>query len=197
MSDLDRLQRTLEAFDRANQADPNTTLTDGKAVPNEVLYAQRMSEMLFQFAPEASEILQLAARSQHICRWKIPRSDYPMDRAGYKKWRTSLAQFHATTAADIMTLHGYEADQCTRVGDLLLKRGLKRDDEVQMLEDVICLVFIQFYLLDFSQKHSEEKLIDIIQKTWNKMSAQGHQAALQLAPQLPTQLQTLIAKALA
>ena len=149
---------------------------------------------LAQFCPDASIDLQLAARCQHICRWKIPRSDYPMDRQGYKRWRTDLALFHGATAATILAQQGYDEDVINRVKDLLLKRGLKRDDEVQILEDVICLVFIQHYLADFASKHDEAKLLDIIRKTWNKMSEKGHGAALALP--LPNDLLTLIGKAL-
>ncbi len=192
-----RLAAALTAFDSANSEDPNLETVAGKPAPKELIYGQRMSRRLALFCPDASEALQLAARSQHICRWKIPRSDYPMDRAGYKRWRLDLAQFHGETAGTILAGLGYDEPLIGRVKDLLLKRGLKRDDEVQILEDVICLVFIEFYLEDFAQKHEEDKLIDIIRKTWNKMSAQGHAAALDLSRNLPESLQQLLAKALA
>lgn len=194
MTPADQLQATLAAFDTANQQDPNIEIVAGQSVPKEWIYGQRMSEHLKNFCPDASVVLQLAARSQHICRWKIPRSDYPMDRQGYKRWRSDLAQFHGDTAAVIMHDHGYDDATIQRVKDLLLKRGLKRDDEVQTLEDVICLVFLEYYLEDFAAKHDEEKLIDIIRKTWNKMSPKGHEAALRL-PLSATMLQ-LVTKAL-
>ncbi|ACE86036.1 DUF4202 domain-containing protein [Cellvibrio japonicus] len=195
MTNTERLIRTLSAFDSANAQDPHHEPVDGKLVPKEWIYGQRMSEHLYQLCATPSEALQLAVRSQHICRWKIPRSDYPMDKAGYKKWRTDLAKLHGEIAGDIMANEGYDTITIERVKDLLLKRGLKRDEEVQTLEDVACLVFIQYYLEDFASKHSEEKLIDIIRKTWNKMSARGHEAALKLP--LPEALQTLVGKALA
>lgn len=194
MTNNPRLRNTLAAFDAANQQDPNTEVVDGRAVAKEWLYAQRMSAQLAKFCPNASEALQLAARSQHICRWKIPRNDYPMDRSGYKKWRLDLAQLHGTIAGEIMTAQGYDEAIISRVKDLLLKRSLKRDDEVQTLEDVICLVFIEFYLEDFASKHDEVKLIDIIRKTWNKMSSSGHAAALQLP--INDNMLTLVSKAL-
>lgn len=190
-----RLKRTLTAFDEANLQDPNTEIVDGKPVAKEWIYAQRMSEHLHRFCENPSEVLQLAARSQHICRWKIPRSNYPMDKQGYKKWRLELAQFHGETAGKIMLTEGYDEITINRVKDLLLKRSLKRDDEVQALEDVICLVFIEFYLAEFASKHDEEKLIDIIRKTWNKMSEKGHAAALKLP--LPDDMLALVGKALA
>lgn len=180
MTNKSRLEKTLAAFDAANLQDPNTEIVDGKAVAKEWIYAQHMSDRLHQFCEAPSEALQLATRSQHICRWKSPRSDYPMDRSGYKKWRLDLAQLHGEIAGEIMAQEGYDESMITRVKDLLLKRSLKRDDEVQALEDVICLVFIEFYLEDFASKHDEEKLIDIIRKTWNKMSEKGHTAALKL-----------------
>lgn len=195
MIDLTRLESTLAAFDEANLKDPNKELASGQQVAKEWLYAQRMTTQLHKFCPSPSEALQLAARSQHICRWKIPRSDYPMDRSGYKKWRLDLAQMHGDIAAGIMESQGYDEAIIARVRDLLLKRSLKRDEEVQALEDVICLVFMEFYLEEFAAKHDEEKLIDIIRKTWNKMSPKGHEAALQLP--LSAQMLTLVTKALA
>jgi hypothetical protein len=194
MNDLTRLNTTLAAFDAANLQDPNLELVDGKSVAKEWIYAQRMSTQLHKFCEAPSEALQLATRSQHICRWKIPRSDYPMDRSGYKKWRLDLAQLHGDIAGEIMAEQGYDESIIARVKDLLLKRSLKRDDEVQALEDVVCLVFIEFYLEDFASKHDEEKLIDIIRKTWNKMSTKGHEAALKLP--LSSAMLALVTKAL-
>jgi Domain of unknown function (DUF4202) len=191
---MSRLDNTLATFDLANQQDPNKELVNGEMVAKEWIYAQRMTARLHVFCDSPSEVLQLATRSQHICRWKIPRDAYPMDRSGYKKWRLDLAVFHGETAGNIMAEQGYDAETIERVKDLLLKRGLKRDDEVQVLEDVICLVFLEFYLEDFAAKHDEPKLIDIIQKTWNKMSDKGHAAALEL-PLSDSMLQ-LITKAL-
>jgi hypothetical protein len=189
-----QLEKTFIAFDTANAQDPNTETVNGIAIAKELIYGQRMSEKLHSFYPDASIALQLAARSQHICRWKIPRSDYPMDRQGYKRWRLDLAAFHGATAGEILAAHGYSDDIIQRVKDLLLKRSLKRDEEVQALEDVICLVFLEFYMEDFATKHDEEKLIDIIQKTWNKMSNTGHEAALKLPLSQP--ILTLVGKAL-
>jgi hypothetical protein len=191
---MNQLEKTLVDFDAANAQDPNTEIVNDRAAAKELIYGQRMTAQLHKFLPNPSEELQLAARSQHICRWKIPRSDYPMDRQGYKKWRLDLAVFHGKTAGDILLQNGYSNDTVARVKDLLLKRSLKRDHEVQALEDVICLVFIEFYLEDFASKHDEAKLIDIIQKTWNKMSEAGHAAALKLP--LSNAMLALVTKAL-
>ena len=191
---MSQLEKTLAAFDTANAQDPNIEIVNGQPIAKELIYSQRMTMHLHKFSPAASLELQLAARSQHICRWKIPRSDYPMDRQGYKKWRLDLAVFHGETAGEIMQAKGYDESVIQRVKDLLLKRSLKRDNEVQVLEDVICLVFLEFYLEDFANKHDEAKLIDIIQKTWNKMSDAGHTAALKLP--LSNTMLALVTKAL-
>lgn len=191
---MNQLEKTLIDFDLANQQDPNKELVNGELVSKEWVYGQRMTARLHIFCDSASENLQLAARAQHICRWKIPRNDYPMDRSGYKKWRLDLAVFHGETAGKIMADNGYDQPTIERVKDLLLKRSLKRDAEVQALEDVVCLVFLEFYLEEFAGKHDEPKLIDIIQKTWNKMSDSGHSAALQLP--LSSAMLTLVTKAL-
>ncbi|WKN45239.1 DUF4202 domain-containing protein [Tunicatimonas pelagia] len=180
-SSIHRLPRTLAAFDQANRQDPRTDYDEaGRVVPSELLYAQRMSETLHAFYPDAPETLQLAARSQHIERWKIPRNQYPMDRKGYLLWRSQLKKFHSNRAAEIMQEQGYEQEAVARVVSLISKKQLKRDAEVQVLEDVICLVFLQYYFAAFAKKHTDEKVIDIVAKTWRKMSGQGQQAALSL-----------------
>jgi hypothetical protein len=190
-----RLEAVLAAIDSENQQDPNLVDYKGSPIAKELLYGQRMSERLNIFAPDAGELLQIASRAQHIKRWSLARKDFPMDKVGYKTWRTELAKFHANTTADLMATAGYSADEQARVGELLQKKQLKRDLEVQTLEDVICLVFLEHHLEDFATKHDEPKLIDIIQKTWRKMSENGHSAALALP--LPESLLALVGKALA
>ena len=150
-------------------------------MPKELIYGQRMSAALETFAPDASEALQIAARAQHIMRWKSPRDGYPMDRKGYLQWRHELYGLHAEWTAEIMRAEGYEDDVIERVGTLLRKKGLKTDPETQTLEDVICLVFLEHYFAEFAAKHEDEKVIDIVKKTWAKMSAAGQQAALALS----------------
>jgi hypothetical protein len=177
---MSALDEALRRFDAANADDPNIELVDGRPLPKELVYGQRMSARLSVFAPDASDLVRLAARAQHIRRWEVPRESYPAGRAGYLKWRTDLYKRHGEIAAAIMREVGYEEAAVTRVQTLLRKRGLKTDPEVQLLEDVICLVFLEHYFHDFAQKHSEEKLLPIVQKTWKKMSAQAHEAALQI-----------------
>lgn len=195
MTQDSRLQQVLNAIDAENRQDPHQEQADGQSWPKEYLYSLRMSEQLTRFAPNASELLQIAARAQHIRRWTVPRTDYPMDRAGYKHWRTDLAKYHGELTAKLMENAGYGEEEQERVKALLLKKQLKRDDEVQTLEDVICLVFIHYYLEDFATKHEEEKLLDIIRKTWGKMSEAGHAAALKVPLSAP--VQSLVGKALA
>lgn len=194
MSGPERFDAAIQRFDEANAADPHVENVAGVAHPKELLYAQRMSEQLEQFAPQASEALRLAARCQHIRRWTIPRDRYPMERKGYKQWRANLAKFHADTAGEILAAVGYEESTIRRVQGLLRKEHLKSNPEAQILEDVICLVFLKYYFVDFAQKHDEAKLIDILAKTWKKMSPAGHRAALEL--DLDPDTHALVARAL-
>lgn len=180
MQSSPRLASTLAAIDAANAQDPNLEECDGAFHPKELLYGQRMSACLAEFAPDASEALQIAARAQHIERWKSPRSDFPEGRSGYKQWRSLLSLYHAKRAGEIMQGESYSAEEIEQVQFLIQKRQLKRNPETQTLEDVICLVFLKHYLEDFASKHEEAKLIDIIQKTWKKMSDKGQKAALEL-----------------
>lgn len=175
-----KLKIAITLFDKANTKDPNTETFDGTAYPKELLYAIRMTEKLNLFEPNASEAVQLAVRCQHICRWEIPRDAYEMNRKGYLMWRKNLAKFHAKKSAEILKEVGYDDILIDNVTFLLQKKQLKRNEETQLLEDVICLVFLDFYFEKFSKKYAEEKLIDIVQKTWEKMSDKGHKAALQL-----------------
>ena len=177
---MSKLSEAFAKIDQANSADPNQEIVDGQATPKELIYGQRMSATLDGFEPNASEALQIAARAQHICRWESPRDSYPMDRVGYLKWRADLKKFHAAKASEILENIGYDTETIERVSFLLQKKKLKKDEGTQILEDVICLVFLNFYYEDFLAKHEDHKVIDILQKTWRKMSEKGHNAALQL-----------------
>ncbi|WP_298547755.1 DUF4202 domain-containing protein [uncultured Aquimarina sp.] len=176
-----KLAAAFSFFDKANAKDPNKEIVKGESIPKELIYGQRMSQSLNNYTSEASEALQLAARAQHLCRWEIPRNNYPMDRVGYLKWREELKKFHAEKASGILQEVGYDKETIDRVSFLIQKKKLKKDEDTQILEDVICLVFLEFYYSEFYEKHSSEKVIDILQKTWRKMSEKGHQAALKLS----------------
>lgn len=181
MGNSQKLEQAFAMFDAANAKDPNTEVVKGENYPKELLYAERMTATLNRFEPNATEALQLTARCQHICRWEIPRESYEMNRTGYLLWRQNLKKFHAKKAADILTQVGYDQETIDRVQFLLQKKQLKRDDETQCLEDVICLVFLEHYYESFLSKHDDAKMIGILQKTWKKMSEKGHKAALELS----------------
>ena len=185
----------IELFDKSNENDPNKESFEGKTFSKELLYANRMTQCLEKFHPEAEEALRLAVRCQHIRRWEIPREDYEMNRVGYLKWRNDLKTFHADKASEILKEVGYEDDLVESVRFLLLKKQLKQNELTQTLEDVICLVFLEFYFEKFSAKYSEEKMINILQKTWKKMSSEGQKAALEL--HFSAHSQDLVSKALA
>lgn len=177
-----RLQRVLDAIDDANREDPNREEWQGEWVSKEWLYGRRMSEWLHRLAPEAPETLQIAARGQHIRRWEVPRDTYPEGRAGYHQWRTYLYGYHGDRIAELMEAAGYDSESVERVRFLLKKKKLKTDPDTQALEDAACLVFLENHLADFLAKadYPEEKFVDIVRKTWAKMSENGRAAALEL-----------------
>ena len=180
MATTDELLLAFQLFDAANKQDPNTEIFEGTSYSKEVLYGIRMTERLHEFAPNASEALQLAARCQHICRWEISRESYAMNREGYLRWRQDLKIFHARKASSILQDVGYNQDTIAKVRFLLEKKQLKKNDETQTIEDVICLVFLEYYFEPFALKHPEDKTIEILKKTWRKMSVKGQEAALKL-----------------
>lgn len=191
----ERFNKAIALFDAANAQDPN--LDEGQ--PKELLYAQRMTDMIKRFAPDASEAAQLAVRAQHIQRWSVPRSTYPMTKEGYHAWRTGLYKFHADTAGELMRQAGYDDAMIERVKKAVGKRGLKVNPETQLLEDVTDLVFIEYYMLPFAGSkpdYDEAKWLDIIQKTWKKMSAEAREYALSGKIKLPEPLVPLITKAI-
>jgi hypothetical protein len=190
-----RFRDAVAAFDEANARDPNRTTVDGREVPDGLLYAQRMTAWLDRLRPDAPEALRLAVRCQHLQRWMIPRSQYPMTRAGYHQWRTTLARFHADRAAEILRQVGYDEPTVARVQSLVRKEGLKTDPDAQTLEDAACLVFLEFEFSDFAAKHEEGKVVNILTRTWGKMSDAGRAAALGL--QFSVKDRALIEKALA
>lgn len=179
--DQNRLNRAITLFDELNSKDLNREVIDGKEQPKELLYAHRVTTMLKNYVPNPSEILQLAARCQHIQRWKIERRSFPMTKAGYYQWRKNLRDLHAQTAETILREVGYEESVIDRVCALVKKERLKTDVESQILEDVVVLVFIENYLEEFIYRHGnfdETKIMDIVDKSLRKMTAKGRQAAL-------------------
>ena len=190
----------IKLIDAANSEDPNQESCDGKEIPKELLYSQRMTDMQQRYAADAEDAMKLALRAQHIQRWKSDRSDYPMNKKGYHQWRTALYTFHADTVAALLSEAGYDEDFIERVKLAVSKKSLKTNPDTQLLEDVSALVFIEHYMLAFANKHpeyDEAKWIDIIRKTWRKMTAPAHEFALAGSITLPEPLIPLIQKALA
>ena len=186
--------QAIALFDAANAQDPN----QDEGEPKELLYARRMTDMIGRFAPDASEVAQLAVRAQHIQRWLVPRSNYPLGKPGYFAWRTGLYRFHAETAGKLMQQAGYAEAMIEQVKSAVSKQGIKTNPDTQMLEDVTSLVFIESYMLGFAGQHAEyteEKWLDIIRKTWRKMSADAHAFATSGGIKLPETLVPLILKA--
>lgn len=195
--DGERYERTIARFDAMHAADPNLEPSGSAQEPRELLYARRMTAMLERFAPDAPETVRLAARCQHIRRWEIPRASYPQTPEGYRAWRTRLLDHHAVICAAVMRDCGYDEATIAGVASLVRKERLKRNPDAQLLEDIVGLVFLEHYLADFVAQHrqyEESKLLDILQKTFRKMSPRGVGAVSGLI-RLPPELADFVAKA--
>ena len=180
MENSDRFHRAIAEFDLLNGRDPNHRRVEGEAVPFELFFARRLTEWVLRLEPAPSEAVLLAARCQHLCRWEIPRSDYPMGRSGYLAWRRDLKVFHADRSAEVLQKVGYDSQTIDRVRSINLKKDLRKDADVQLIEDALCLVFLQEQLDDLAAKTPEEKMARILRKTWRKMSRQARQMAMEL-----------------
>jgi hypothetical protein len=188
IADRARFQAAIVAFDRENSEDPHTLEVGGLQRPRELVDAERLSAWVERLAPEASEALRLAARCQHIRRWQIARTAYPPGRVGYLQWRTQLGRFHADTVTRILEGLGYERELIDAVRRINLKQNLHSNADTQTMEDALCLAFLEFEFEEFCAKHSPEKVLEVVQKTWKKMSEKGHEAALAL-PFSPSSLE--------
>ena len=193
MSNLDeeRLQRCMEMFDAANAEDPNR---DASGAPKELAYARQMSAWLVRLEPNAPDEVRLAVRAQHIRRWEIPRDSYSAGRSAYLAWRRNLGRFHADTAGAIMRDCGVDDDTVLRVQAIIRKERFKTDRLAQLLEDVACLVFLDHYFAPFAGDQAEDSMVNILRKTWKKMSEGGRAAALQI--EYSPRCQALLDKAL-
>jgi hypothetical protein len=181
----ERVNKAISKFDEYNSADPKVS---------EVLYAQRMSDRLGKFRPDAAEHIQLAVRCQHIGRWQIPRNTYPDGKKGYFAWRNKLKDHHAEIAGRIMQECGYDREMIGKVHDLLEKKDLRSNSDTQLLEDVVCMVFVEFYLEDFAAKHDDTKVIDILAKTYRKMTPEA--IAVATGFNLPVKTKELLERAI-
>jgi Domain of unknown function (DUF4202) len=189
---VSRFDTAMARIDTVHAEDPEK---DAAGEAKELVYARRMSAWLERLAPQASDVLRLAVRCQHLRRWAIARSSYPEGKVGYLRWRKEESLAHASLAGEILQQAGYDADTVKRVQSLVKKERIKHDPEAQTLEDVTCLVFLEHEFAAFAPKHEEAKLIDILRKSWSKMSSRGQRKALGL--QLPAHLRAIVGKALA
>ena len=192
--DESRFQRAIERIDAANADDPNTLTINGERRPKELTHARMLTAWVRRLRSDASEELLLAARAHHIRRWAIARDSYPDGRRGYLRWRTALQQLHAVEVGEIMTAVGYAPETVARVQQLVRKHNLRRDAEVQTLEDGLCLVFLETQLSALRREHPADKIVDILRKTWAKMSEAGCRLALDL--DLPQEDRALVERAL-
>jgi hypothetical protein len=163
-------------FDAENSRDPN--LENGR--PRELLYAERLTNWVLKLCPEAGEALRLATRCQHICRWESPRENYPMTRAGYLKWRADLKKFHAEKSGAILREVGFDDETIRRVQELNLKKNFPANAECRLLEDALCLVFLEFQFAALAAKSDDEKMINAVRKSWEKMTEAARVEALKL-----------------
>lgn len=194
-ADPARFAAAIRRFDEENARDPNTEIVDGVSHPRELLYARRLTDWLLRLRPDASEPLRLAARCQHLCRWVSPRSAYELTRPGYLKWRAELKKFHAEKSGAILREVGYPDEVIAQVQALNLKKHFPADPDSRVIEDALCLVFLQFQFAELAAKTDDDKMVNALKKSWAKMTPQGHAAALTLA--YGTHEQQLIARALA
>jgi len=179
--DVARFEAAIRRFDAENARDPSLEQTHDGPQPRELIYSRWLTDWVLKLCPDASEALRLAARCQHLCRWVIPRASYPMTRPGYLQWRTELKEFHAQKAGEILREVGYDEDVIRRVQELNLKQNFPNDPEGRVLEDALCLVFLEHQFTDLASKTTEGKVITALQKSWKKMTPAAHTEALKLS----------------
>jgi len=181
--DSNRFQTALRRFDEENARDPNRVAFAGSSQsrPRELVYSQWLTDWVQRLDPQASEPLRLAARAQHLCRWEIPRSAFPQTRAGYLQWREALKKFHAQKTGDILRDVGYSEDMIASVQDLIRKKNFPADPEARVIEDALCLVFLQRQFAELAAKNSDQKMVSVLQKSWKKMTPKAQQLAMTLA----------------
>jgi hypothetical protein len=193
-----RYDTAIAAIDRLNATDPRMEVDgSGTRRARELVYSDHMIACLAHLYPAASECLRLAARAQHICRWQIARSDYPLGREGYNAWRAACRDHHAALVRRIMQDSGYPEPDIAHVVKLIRKEELKRDAESQALENVVGVVFVTHYLQDFVAGHGdydEAKLLGILRKTMRKLDGVGHAAIRDIS--LPAAHKSLVEKSL-
>ncbi len=175
-----RFEAAIRLFDQENSRDPNLEIIEGVARPRELVYAERLTNWVLKLCPDASEELRLAARCQHICRWMIPRNSYEMTRVGYLKWRNDLKKFHADKAGQILREVGYPEETVAKVQALNLKKKFPDDPDSRVLEDALCLVFLEFQFAELAARTADDKMVNALQKSWKKMTPAAREQALLL-----------------
>ena len=180
LSDRSLFEAACRDIDSANALDPNLEIVEGVARPRELIYAERLTHWVVKLRPDASEELRLAARCQHVCRWMVPRGGYPMTRPGYLKWREDLKKFHAEKAGEILRAVGYPEETVAKVQALNLKKNFPQDPDSRVLEDALCLVFLEFQFAELAEKTSDDKMINALQKSWKKMTPAARDQAMKL-----------------
>jgi hypothetical protein len=199
MSEIDddpRFQAARAVFAAHHAADPRALVRDGVATTVSLDYHARVEAWLVRIEPDAPLPVRLAALAQHVRRWEVPRTSAPAGLAGYKRWRSELARRQADIARTELLRVGYDDATVQRVADIMVKKHLRSDPDVQLLEDAVCLRFLEDELAPFAEGRTDEDVVAIIAKTWAKMSARGHTFALALAPALPERASALVARAL-
>jgi hypothetical protein len=179
-ADRQRFEAAMRRFDEENASDPNSELEEGQKVPRELTYARWLTDWVLRLSPSASEPLRLAARAQHLCRWMIPRESEPMTRAGYLKWREGLKHFHARKAGELLQEVGYAPEIISRVQSLIRKQDFPQDSEARVLEDALCLVFLERQFAALADKSTPEKMVNALRKAWKKMTPAAQELALNL-----------------
>ncbi len=171
-----RLRAALAAIDDANRDDPNVVAVRDRTGPKEIIHAELVTEWVQRLNPEADDALLLAARGHHFRRWTVPRTSYPAGRSGYLRWRKDLHAQHADELGIVLAGAGYDDATIARVQSIVRKDGLVRaaeNDDVQILEDALCLVFLETQLVEIAARLEPATLPGIIAKTARKMSAAG------------------------
>lgn len=166
---MNPLLEARERIDAAHSADPSHV--EGR--PAELVYADRMEAWVARLVPDASPLLLLAARCQHLERWTVPRDAYPMDRDGYNRWRRTLYAKQSERARDLLLQAGVSEREADEVATWVSKTGLRRNPGTQALEDAACLVFLENEIESFAADHEEysaEKFRTILSRIWKKMS---------------------------
>ncbi|MDE2867958.1 MAG: DUF4202 domain-containing protein [Chloroflexota bacterium] len=175
-----RLRRALARIDEINRADPHEIQVRGESRPKELTHAAMVSAWMERLCPDADDALRIAAHGHHVRRWTIPRREYPRGRRGYLRWRQALQELHAATLGEVMTEAGYHAAAIERAQDLVRKKNLRRDPDVQALEDALCLVFLETQLGEFRTRQPDDRVTEVLRKTWDKMSAEARALAVEL-----------------